>query len=302
MCSSSSFEAATKFGFILSHFHLISSSTTLNVEVICECEESGEILVYLATEGDDKTQRLTLKCIQKGEKEILIEDSVDPLENSHPQARSLRTSSMEMNTSEDLVQSTLMSFFKHQSFKSHQKEVIMATMEGRNVLGVLGTGVGKSLTFMLPAVLANKPTIVVIPTKSLIDDLLIRCSALNIKASKISGDVPLEVRDSVLNELSTIKLLFITPEMFANNNFLDRIMSVGLERIVFDEAHTICTWGNTFRPQYRSASDTLAKYPCPKLLLSATVPQQHILELGEILGSLDVIKDQCSGTICFLKF
>jgi ATP-dependent DNA helicase RecQ len=59
---------------------------------------------------------------------------------------------------------------------------------------------------------------------------------------------------------------------------------------VFDEAHTICSWGTTFRPQYRNAASELAKFPCPKLLLSATVPQQLILELSELFGTLKVVK------------
>ena len=71
---------------------------------------------------------------------------------------------------------------------------------------------------------------------------------------------------------------------------MDKIINVDLERIVFDEAHTICSWGSTFRPQYQSAANILARFPCPKLLLSATIPQQLISELSEVFGTLDIIK------------
>ena len=71
---------------------------------------------------------------------------------------------------------------------------------------------------------------------------------------------------------------------------MGKITRIDLERIVFDEAHAICSWGSTFCPQYQSAANVLAKLPCPKFSLSATIPQQLISELSEVFGTLDVIK------------
>ena len=70
------------------------------------------------------------------------------------------------------------------SFRSLQRETIATTMNGKNVLTILGTGGNKSLTYLLPAVISSKPTVVVSPIKSLIDDFL--SSNLNIAACKIS--------------------------------------------------------------------------------------------------------------------
>ena len=158
-------------------------------------------------------------------------------------------------------------------------------MDNKNVLGILGTGGGKSLTFLLPAVLADKPTIVVVPTLSLINDLLGKCLALDITACKITGEVPVDIQKSYLEELKKFKLIFLTPEMLGDKIIMDKIVNVDLERIVFDEAHTICSWGSTFRPQYQSAANVLARFPCPKLLLSATIPQQLMSELSEVFGT-----------------
>ena len=75
---------------------------------------------------------------------------------------------------EGLLLSTLREYFGYQEFRPLQKEIVTAALKGENVLGVLGTGSGKTLTFMLPAVLASKPTLVVSPMKSLIDDTMFR--------------------------------------------------------------------------------------------------------------------------------
>lgn len=105
----------------------------------------------------------------------------------------------------------------------------------------LRTGGGKSLTFFIPAVLADKPTIVVVPTLSLINDLLGVCLALDITACKTTGQVPVDIQKSYLEELKKFKLTFLTPEMLGDKIIMDKIMNVDLEGIVFDQAHTICS-------------------------------------------------------------
>ena len=85
--------------------------------------------------------------------------------------------------------------------------------------GILGTGGGKSLIFLLPAVLADKPTIVVVPTLSLINDLLGRCLALDITACKITGEVPVDIQKSYLEELKKIQAhIFDTRNAWQQNH------------------------------------------------------------------------------------
>ncbi|XP_028394396.1 ATP-dependent DNA helicase Q-like 4B [Dendronephthya gigantea] len=272
---SSSFESATKFGFLLMHVGL----------------ENSEITVYNVEVGSNSTPHISLVKIQRTAKDDSSNDmQSEPSDVLYSTKKSSTLNKDDFGSLESLVEKTLNNIFNHQSFKPLQKEIISATMDCKNVLGVLGTGGGKSLTFMLPAVLADKPTIVVVPTLSLIDDLLHRCLALSIAACKITGDVPDDARDSSLRELNAYTLIFCTPEMFVNKTILDKFKSISIERIVFDEAHTICSWGNTFRPHYKVAAIELAKFPCPKLLLSATIPHQLILELLEMFGRLEIIK------------
>ncbi len=279
---------------------------------MCECLETEEILLYSLSIGNDNTPHVSLVKIQTPalndsccddmfdmQSEIVSHDNTN---NPTSRQTTIPHNKCDLASQDELVENTLKNFFNHQGFKPLQKEIIMQPLTViKNVIGVLGTGGGKSLTFMLPAVLADKPTIVVVPTLSLIDDLLSRCLDLDITACKLTGEVPIDVRNSYLEEFAKFKLVFCTPEMFENQNVLDTIKSIGLERIVFDEAHTICSWGTTFRPQYRNAANELAKFPCPKLLLSATVPQQLILELSELFGTLKVVKGTVLRNNIFLS-
>ena len=132
------------------------------------------------------------------------------------------------------------------------------------------------------------------PTKSLIDDLLLRCGTLEIRACKFTADVPKDTQDTQLLHLKNYKIILTTPEMLSkDNDFYRKIVQVSdadqLDRIVVDEAHTVVTWGDTFRPLYQNVCKELAKIiSCPILLLSASVTVRLKARLHEIFG--DFIK------------
>ena len=114
-------------------------------------------------------------------------------------------------------------------------------------------GGGGILMYMLPAVLSSKPTVVVSPIKSLIDDLLLHCQHFNIPACKFMGEVPQNLQQDQLKNFSDFKLIFCAPEILEDGKPLAKIQEQdSIERIVFDEAHTISTWETTFRPVYKA--------------------------------------------------
>ena len=83
------------------------------------------------------------------------------------------------------------------------------------------------------------------------------------------------------------------PEMLAEGaELLEKAQGTNIvERIVFDEAHTICSWANTFRPVYKAVAENLSKLKCAKRLLSATVPEIHQLSLQEMFGNVTILCD-----------
>lgn len=146
-------------------------------------------------------------------------------------------SSTSFEESEILV-NTLKHFFAYDDFRPLQREAITAGMNGENVLTVLSTGGGKSLLYMLPSVLASRPTLVVCPIKSLIADQIIRCEQAGITACQFTGDVPDITQAVQLQNLEKMKLIFSTPELLEEGPFSQKITSLAQERrlesIVFD--------------------------------------------------------------------
>ena len=177
-------------------------------------------------------------------------------DSTHENTATNDTFPFDFDHNKDVLDSTLLHYFGFESFRPLQRETIESTLKGENVMTVVGTGGGKSMMYLLPAVLASKPSLVVSPTKSLIDDLLLRCGTLEIPACKFTADVPKDTQDiQLLHLLKDYKIILTTPEMLSkDNDFYRKIVQVSdadqLDRIVVDEAHTVVTWGDTFRPLY----------------------------------------------------
>ena len=211
-------------------------------------------------------------------------------------------------TVDKIIEGTLHHYFCYQNFKPFQRDIIKATLSGKNVLGILGTGSGKSLTFLLPAVLSSAPTFVVVPSTALIDGMLVRCQDLNIASFKFTGSTTKEHQKSQLENFgsykvvfASYKVVFASPEM-VEGDLMDKIKSSKVERIVFDQAHIITTWGNTFHPVYKAICEQLSNLRIPKLLLSATVPANCQEELSNIFGTFMVIRNTVFRDNLVLEF
>jgi len=276
--ASSSFEAAVKLAYMLSELKSLPSTCT--VEKHEGANTKSAFNCYLRNNKFIEVELETLEDRETSE-EIIEDDETDV---------QLAEIDTDVNISEDIIDDALKKFFKFTCFRSLQKETILATMSQKDVLTVVGTGGGKTLMYLLPAVLSEKATLVVCPLKSLIDDLVIRCNTLNIDCCKFTGDVLEDDLKLQLDAINNYRVMFATPEMLEYGSHLrvkieQLIENDGIERIVFDEAHTISTWGNTFRPVYKTVTEQLAKAKCPKLLLSATIPLKLENDLRETFGN-----------------
>ena len=160
----------------------------------------------------------------------------------------------------------------------------------------MGTGGGKKITFMLPAVLSSNLTVIVSPNLSLMNDMLKRSSELCVSACIFSSEIPEDQMKEQLSQLESYKLCFCTPEMLAHNEPLkEKMKSLAennfLKRLVFDECQIISTWGSTFRPVYKNVFENLTKLVnCPNLLLSATLSKAVEDELKETFTDIKVLK------------
>ena len=286
--ASSAFGAATKFAIWAKEVCGLEESTLKQTNLEVVDVENDRYVYQIVFEHNHPVVELNYVV-----KSTPVLNNVPANEDNSEKESSTPVVEVDLQTGE-IIDSTLRHYFGFGSFRPLQKETIVTTMSGKNVLTILGTGGGKSLTFLLPAVISSKPTVVVSPIKSLIDDILSRCSNLNIAACKFTGDIPKEVYQSQLPNLENFKVVLVTPEIIKNGELLKVLKGFSekgmLERIVFDEAHTIVSWGNTFRPVYKDVCEQLAHLNCPKLLLSATVPAKVEAGIKDIFSDLTVFK------------
>jgi ATP-dependent DNA helicase RecQ len=159
----------------------------------------------------------------------------------------------------DLV-STLHRHFGHGSFRTGQEALVRAVLDGRDVLAVMPTGSGKSLGFQLPALMLQGTTLVVSPLISLMKDQVDELNRRGIHAAALHSMLTGEARGDALMAArrGELRLLYVAPERFASDQFMEMLRDLPIARFVIDEAHCVSEWGHDFRPDYRRLRDAAA--------------------------------------------
>ncbi len=200
---------------------------------------------------------------------------------------------MEHPTAEDILRE----YWGYSGFRPLQRTIIDSVLNGRDTIGLLPTGGGKSITFQVPALMMPGLTIVVSPLISLMKDQVDALKRIHYPAACLyMGATRAETR-YIFEKIDAgkLKLLYVAPERLVRENFLVNLYRWNVSLIVVDEAHCISQWGYDFRPSYLRLSVLREKFPdIPILALTASATPEVISDISRHLGLNNPAKIQKS--------
>lgn len=198
------------------------------------------------------------------------------------------------------IYNDLRKYFGYKQFKKEQYNIIEHILSGRDSLGVLPTGYGKSLCYQIPAINLKGQTLVISPLISLMKDQVDGLKSRGVKATYINSSLGL--RESNRRKINIRKnkydLIYVSPESLKLKRFTDLLRDISISQIAVDEAHCISIWGHDFRPSYLEIKhfiNSLNKRPVVTAFTATATKEviediKELLELEdpyEIIGNLD---------------
>ena len=177
-------------------------------------------------------------------------------------------------------------YWGYSEFRPKQREIIDSILAGRDTLGLLPTGGGKSITFQVPGLMMRGVTLVVTPLIALMRDQVEHLKERKIPAVAIhSGMASFEIQRTLDNAiLGAYKFLYLSPERIASPLFRSILPQLKVSMIVVDECHCISQWGYDFRPSYMRVAELRSWLPkAPVLALTATATKLVAEDVMRIL-------------------
>ena len=178
-------------------------------------------------------------------------------------------------------------YWGYDDFRGIQREIIESIGAGRDTLGLMPTGGGKSIAFQVPALAKEGLCIVVTPLIALMKDQVANLRSRGIKATAIysgmrSSDIVKALENCIFGDY---KFLYVSPERLSSELFLKKIQRVKVSMVTVDEAHCISQWGHDFRPAYREVKQLREIFPnVPVLALTATATPEVVKDIQQQLG------------------
>ncbi|HBX44520.1 MAG TPA: RecQ family ATP-dependent DNA helicase, partial [Porphyromonadaceae bacterium] len=187
----------------------------------------------------------------------------------------------------ELFHEILKKYWGYSSFRPLQEEIIQSVWEGKDTLGLMPTGGGKSLTFQVPVMAMDGICLVVTPLIALMKDQVDTLREKGIKAAAVYSGMP---RSEIIGTLENcifgdFKFLYVSPERLSSDIFITKLQAMKVCLLVVDESHCISQWGYDFRPSYLKIAELRTLFPdVPVLALTATATQTVVKDIQEKLN------------------
>lgn len=147
-------------------------------------------------------------------------------------------------------------YFGYSEFREGQEELIDAILNGRDVMGIMPTGAGKSICFQVPALMLEGITLVISPLISLMKDQVNALTQLGIKSAYINASLSEKQQNAVYAKAQAgqYKIIYVAPERLLTPVFSDFCSKIKISMLCIDEAHCVSHWGHDFRTAYLDIS------------------------------------------------
>jgi len=188
---------------------------------------------------------------------------------------------------ENTILSTLKQYWGFDEFRPIQEDIIKDLIAGKDTLGLLPTGGGKSICFQVPALLMDGICIVISPLIALMKDQVDGLKKKGIKAIAIYSGISKKELDIALDNciFGDVKFLYLSPERLYSDLVLERIKYMKVNLFAVDEAHCISQWGYDFRPSYLELKNLRDLHPAiPIIALTATATEEVVKDIQEKLA------------------
>ncbi|MBR2986746.1 MAG: DNA helicase RecQ [Clostridia bacterium] len=188
-------------------------------------------------------------------------------------------------------------YFGYTSFREGQKELIDAILTGKDAMGVMPTGGGKSLCYQIPVLTLGGMTVVISPLISLMKDQVMALKEANVPAAFLNSSLSFEQTLKVYDYLrqGRYRILYVAPERLDSEEFLSLCRSLPITLLAVDEAHCISEWGNDFRPSYLKIADFVASLPKRPRVAAFTATATERVR-GDIITKLSLHDPYCVVT------
>ena len=182
---------------------------------------------------------------------------------------------------------TLKHYFGYDTLRTGQQELMEGILKGKDVLGIMPTGAGKSLCYQVPALMLSGITIVISPLISLMSDQVKALNQAGVHAAYINSSLTEnQIRAALLYAAQgKYKIIYVAPERLNTMRFLDFACQADISMVTVDEAHCISQWGQDFRPSYLEIADFLARLPGRPVVSAFTATATERVK-QDITGSL----------------